>query len=140
MLFCLCTNVHSTWLLFVVNIVLYLPTSHLRSSAVNICKYLPTSHLRSCLDDWGPKGPLLLTLWVFFILRPVMTRTRSLPFFLWDPWSPVQTVYIYPRPPVASFILVIPSLNLVVSYPYVLYYLYLHTFMLFRSICSGIFL
>ena len=36
----------------------------------------------------------------------------------------------------ASFILVIPSLNLVVSCPYVSYYLYLHTFMLFRSTCS----
>ena len=32
------------------------------------------------------------------------------------------------------------SLNLVVSCPYVSYYLYLHTFMLFRSTCSGIFL
>ena len=38
------------------------------------------------------------------------------------------------------FILVILSLNLVVSCPHVLYYLYLHTFMLFRSTCSGIFL
>ena len=38
------------------------------------------------------------------------------------------------------FILVILSLNLVVSCPYVSYYLYLHIFMLFRSICSDIFL
>ena len=41
---------------------------------------------------------------------------------------------------VDCFILVIPSLNLVVSCPYVSYYLYMHTFMLFRSTCSGIFL
>ena len=36
----------------------------------------------------------------------------------------------------SSISIVIPSLNLVVSCPYVLYYLYLHTFMLFRSTCS----
>ena len=51
----------------------------------------------------------------------------------------VQIVNIYPLPPVASFILVILSLNLVVSCPYVSYYLYLHIFMLFRSTCLWLF-
>ena len=37
------------------------------------------------------------------------------------------------------FILVILSLNLVVSCPYVSYYLYLHIFMLFRSTCLWLF-
>ena len=61
--------------------------------------------------------------------------------WLWDPWSPVYIVHYLPTTNLwLVFILVILSLNLVVSCPYVSYYLYLHTFMLFRSTCSGIFL
>ena len=59
----------------------------------------------------------------------------ALQLFL-DPWSTLFKFKIFTHDhQVASFILVIPSLNLVVSCPHVSYYLYLHTFMLFRSTC-----
>ena len=84
----------------------------------------------------GPKGPLLIYPSRVFYLHDSSTRTRSCCTLFLDPWSTLYKLKIFTHVHlVASFILVIPCLNLVVSCPYVSYYLYLHTFMLFRSTC-----
>ena len=113
------------------------------------CKYvlyLPaTLRVPVLLDDWGTqRSPFKKPQPVFFFKSSDDSNQQpnkiALQFLFRTHGPHCTNVNIYPQPPVASFILVIPSLNLVVSCPYVSYYLYLHTFMLFRSTCSGIFL
>ena len=100
------------------------------SSELYICIYTSLNASRPVLlDDWGPKGPLLKKPQLFFFLHidGSSWRNKIAYTIIFGPMVLiVQNLNIYPLPPVAGFILVILSLNLVVSCPYVSYYLYLH--------------
>ena len=86
--------------------------------------------------DWGPKGPLLCCPSRAFYF-PTSSQEQEHVYPLLGPRVHYVKFCIYL--PTTTLWLVIPSLNLIVSCLHVSYYLYLHTFMLFRSTCLWLF-
>ena len=95
--------------------------------SVHICIYGKQTAQRL-----GPNGTLLFNPpRGFFSHRP---PNKSMPAAgTHGSINPCIMVFYPVTCPVDCFILVIPSLNLVVSSPYVLYYLYMHILCVFRS-------
>ena len=124
-----CTfNVHS--IMYVLLLLLCLPYVHMY---IVTCRHNLSlrSHLRSRIGD--PNGPLFYpALRGLLLLRPG-SRTRA-PCFPLDPGSTCTNVYIYPRPPVASYSNPKDSIS---SSPAFLYCIMCTCicFMLFRSTC-----
>ena len=112
--------VHSTWYL----IVVYM--------------YISQARLLFVLRLWlgTQRTPFMLPMPGILLhrLEPI-TRARDPLFGTQGPLCNFFCIYL----PMTIMWLVIPSLNLVVSCLHVLYYLYLHIFMLFRSSCSWLF-
>ena len=82
----------------------------------------------------GPKGPTLYNPPSGFFYPLTATRARR------QLGPPIMGFLPIDLPCGLFFILVIPSLNLIVSCPYVLYYLYMHILCVFRSTLLGTFL